>query len=65
LHDIGVPVPTTVVGFVVARKLKGEVHTFFGRGQHRTVSVTTSSKIVVEAINDILIIFSRKKNTRM
>jgi hypothetical protein len=61
LQDAGFPVPTTVVGFVVTRKPIGELHTVFGRGQHRIVSVATSSNIVVEVINDIPIIFSRKK----
>jgi hypothetical protein len=54
-------VPTTVVGFFVSRKPIDDVDTFFGKDQHRIVPVAMSNKIVVENINDVPIIFSRKR----
>jgi hypothetical protein len=65
VQEIAVPVPTTVLGFEVSTESIGDVHIFFGRGQHKVVPITMSNKIVVETINDLPIIFSLKRKEKI
>lgn len=52
MHEAGVPLPTTVVGFEVSRRATGEVHAFLGNAHGWTRHVETNNQMIGDTVID-------------